>query len=114
MTTGKEIENLSEHSGSKTAAALAYLLGYGRGTCAQLHMGCRTKGAEGASATALFDFLDDNPGVVEKMVEWVLEEGCDSEGNELDTPEECEDCDEVLLDDGSCPSCDKEKDDGGT
>ena len=56
MTTGKEIENLSEHSGSKTAAALAYLLGYGRGTCAQLHMGCRTKGAEGADGDGTLRF----------------------------------------------------------
>lgn len=32
MTTRKQIENLREHSGSKTAAALAYLLGYGRGS----------------------------------------------------------------------------------
>jgi len=92
MTTRKEIENLHENSGSRQAAALAFLLGYGRGSWSQLHMGCTTRGAEGASATSLFDFLDDNPGVVEKMVEWVLEEGRDCDGEELEDEEECEGC----------------------
>src|SRR5271157_5244912 len=106
MTTRKEIENLHESSGSKKAAALGYLLGYGTGGVSQLHMCCRTQVAMFASATALFDFLDDNPGVVEKMVEWVLDEGRDAEGNKLTDEVKCEGCGEPLGEDGICEECD--------
>ena len=105
MTTRKELENLSENSGSKTAAALAYLLGYGHDGFFQLHMNCRTEGAKGASATALFAFLDDNPSIVEAMVEKALENGVDSEGEEI-TDEECEECGEEFNADGTCNNCD--------
>lgn len=110
MTTRKQIENLHESSGSKTAAALAALLGYGSGGFSQLHMGCRTPGATHATATALFDFLDDNPSIVEAMVEAALDNGVDCDGEELSEAEVCESCNYEIEEDeeseeGLCPAC---------
>jgi hypothetical protein len=107
MTTRKSIEDLNESSGSKKAAALAYLLGYTARGFSQLHMGCSTREASGASATSLFDFLDDNPGAVEALIEWVLNEGCDSDGEELTDEDQCE-CGEDFDKEGLCPECDAE------
>jgi hypothetical protein len=107
-TSRKEIENMHESKGSRSAAALAYLLGYNDQNILQLHMGCQTPGATGAHATHLFDMLDDNPGMVQAMVEWVLDRGRDSEGAVLtddDDEETCDDCGQKIDEEGEC-GCD--------
>lgn len=59
----------------------------------------------GASVTNLIDFLEDNPGAIEALVDWVLEEGSTRDGDPIDGDDG----------DDACPSCgspDAERDDG--
>lgn len=42
----------------------------------------------GASVTNLIDFFEDNPGAIEAVVTWVLDEGSDRDGEDLEDEDE--------------------------
>lgn len=79
--TLKTIED-TNISDSESLAQLAKDLGYGDSSFGQLYF------RNGACATNLFEFLDDNPGAIEAVVNWVLENGCFADGQEI--PEDVE------------------------
>lgn len=67
MTTSRRsIENLRLNS-SDDLCRLAEMLGYGEGRFQQLQ--CRN----GAFVSSLLAFFDDNPGAMECLAEWVME-----------------------------------------
>lgn len=77
MATRKEIEEIRTEGGAEELARMAQLLGY-RARFGQLTFN------NGATATDLFDFFEDNPGAVEAVVQWVLDSGCNRDGSLLD------------------------------
>jgi hypothetical protein len=77
MSLLSEIENLRTDQGAKTLAKMARLLGY-HSPLAQLAFG------NGATASDLFDFFEDNPGAVEAVIDWVIDQNRDKDGNSLD------------------------------
>jgi hypothetical protein len=79
MTTRKEIQNTKQSA--QGIALMARELGYVE-QWEQLQFG------NGASATNLIEFLDDNPGACEAIVQWVLEEGCFRDGEKIQEDEE--------------------------
>ena len=83
MTTRKEIED-TRHD-TEGLALMASKLGY-RSDFRQLVM------RNGASASDLFDFFDDNPGACEAVVDFVLEHGQDRDGNDLEDEYTCREC----------------------
>jgi hypothetical protein len=77
MTTRREIEDTDTQHGAEGLALMARKLGY-RSRFGQLAFN------NGATASDLFEFFDDNPGAVEAVVQWVLDEhGCTREGEKL-------------------------------
>lgn len=88
--TRREIEDTRSEGGAEALAAMARLLGY-REQWGQLQFN------NGATASDLFAFFDDNPGAVEAVVNWVLEEGRTRDGEQLrdeDDEEDSEDEDD--------------------
>lgn len=83
MASKKTVENLQLRS-SEDLCKLAEMLGYKRGWGDQLQ--CRN----GAFVSSLLDFFDDNPGAMEALVEWVMDN---------------HDLDEEGLDEEACPGC---------
>lgn len=84
MTTLKEVENCKQ-----TPAALAKLvreLGY-RGVADQMYFN------NGACASDLISFFEDNPGAIAAVLDWIADEGCHADGEPI-LDEECEDCEE--------------------
>lgn len=81
MAKRSEIEDTRQTA--EGIALMAKKLGYG-GPWGQLTF------PNGASATDLIEFLNDNPGACAAIVEWVLEHVCDSDGNELEDEDEDE------------------------
>lgn len=81
MTTRKEIESIRPESGAEGLALMARKLGY-ESRFGQLMFN------NGATASDLFEFLDDNPGAVEAVLQWVLDEGRTRDGEELEDQEE--------------------------
>lgn len=80
MATRKSIENLRIRKSDdlcKMAEALGYKRPWGQLQC-----------NNGAFVSSLLDFLDDNPGVMEAIQEWALE-NCDLEETD-DEEDECE------------------------
>lgn len=88
MTTKTEIEG-TQHS-AQGIAQLAKDLGYSE-QWEQLYF------QNGASATNLIEFLDDNPGACEAIVQWVLDHGCFRDGEEIPDNDECDEEDEEGL-----------------
>ena len=88
MASRKDVEEIRSDSGSKGLATLARMLGYHERN-GQLDMGAEN----GATASDLFAFLDDNPGAVEAVLMWVLDEGCHRDGSPLEEEEIEEDDD---------------------
>jgi hypothetical protein len=43
---------------------------------------------DGSVVGDLLYFFDDNPGACEAVIQWVLDEGCDADGNDLEDDEE--------------------------
>lgn len=82
-TTRRSIENLRLNS-SDDLCQLAEMLGYGEGGFQQLQ--CRN----GAFVSSLLAFFDDNPGAMEAVVEWVLENHPEVEEDEEEEEEECD------------------------
>lgn len=78
MATRKEIEDTRHNS--KSLAKMAEALGYRR-PWAQLQCD------NGAFISNLTDFLDDNPGACQALIEWVLDGGCHSDGTPLEEDE---------------------------
>ena len=95
MTTRKEIENIRPDESTEGLALMARKLGY-RSRFGQLPFD------NGASVSDLMDFFDDNPGAVAAVIEWVLDEGSDSDGNTLEDGED---------DDGHDPDSSEEDED---
>ncbi len=109
--TLREVEDTDQSS--EGLAMLARRLGY-RSRMGQLVM------RNGATASDLFEFLDDNPGACEAVIDWVLEEGprhglVEDDGGTAwhPSPEECakagdhfQSCD----DDGYCNACGSQDD----
>ncbi len=83
MITKSKIEDTSPSS--EGLANLARLLGY-KNVCDQLQFN------NGAFASDLLAFFDDNPGACESVINWVLENGLTADGEEI--PDEDEDEDE--------------------
>lgn len=79
MATRRDIENLRLNS-SDALCELAEMLSY-RGAVDQLCC------SNGAYVSSLLAFFDDNPGAMEAVVEWVLE---NSPEVEEDEEEECD------------------------
>lgn len=77
--TTKDVENC-KHT-YQDLALLARKLGYKR-DWGQLDLG------NGATASDLFDFFEDNPGAIEAVLNWLLEQGCDSDGNRIEDPDD--------------------------
>ena len=84
MTTRREIEN-TRPDGAQGIAMMAKKLGY-KAPWEQLMF------SNGASATNLIEFLDDNPGACEAIVQWVLDHGFTSKGEELSDEEDDDEC----------------------
>ena len=89
----REIENIRSESGAEGLAKMSQLLGY-KSRFGQLMFN------NGATASDLFEFFEDNPGAVEAVINWALENHPnaqddveDEECNE-DEEEEDEDSDE--------------------
>lgn len=80
MATRKSIENLRIRK-SDDLCKMAEDLGY---KCPWGQLQCNN----GAFVSSLLDFLDDNPGAMEAIQEWVLE-NCDLEETD-DEEDECE------------------------
>lgn len=97
MASAKQVENLRLRS-SDDLCRLAEVLGY-KGAVDQLQ--CRN----GAFVSSLLAFFDDNPGVMEAIQEWVLE------NSSLNEEDSCEECGEDLAD-GKCANedCDSFED----
>jgi hypothetical protein len=85
MTSRKEIEDTKQNVAG--LAMMARKLGYTSPGFEQLHFN------NGASATNLFDFLGDNPGAIEAIIDWVLAEGLDSNGEPLTDDDESDESD---------------------
>jgi hypothetical protein len=81
MANRKEIENIRPDKSTEGLALMARKLGY-RSRFGQLQFD------NGASVSDLMEFFDDNPGAVEAVIEWVLDEGRDRDGNALEDGEE--------------------------
>lgn len=81
MATIKELEDINPRT-ADDLCKIAEILGYRRRTGGQLT--CRN----GAQVTSLIDFLNDNPGLIEAMMNWtfdnVLLDDDDDEELELD------------------------------
>jgi hypothetical protein len=84
MSLKNEIENICIEDGAKGLALMARKLGY-RSAFAQLAFG------NGATASDLFDFFEDNPGAVEAVINWVVDRNQDVDGQPLDEDEEDDD-----------------------
>ena len=84
MTTRSEIEEINPEGGAQALAMMARRLGY-VSHLAQLGF------PNGATASDLFEFFDDNPGAVEAVVEWVLDRGRTRDGDELTEDDEEDD-----------------------
>jgi hypothetical protein len=52
-----------------------------------------TLGYKSEFGTALENFFKDNPGACEAVIDWVLNEGCNSDGTAIDEDDD-EECDE--------------------
>jgi len=88
MTTKIEIQRTKQSA--QGIAKLARDLGY-------VEQWEQLQFPNGASATNLIEFLDDNPGACEAIVQWVLEEGRFRDGEEIpedDSDEEDEEEDQ--------------------
>jgi hypothetical protein len=86
MASKKEVENLTLRSSSdlcKLAEMLGYKRPYGQLQC-----------SNGAFVSSLLDFFDDNPGAMEAVSEWVME------NHDLEEEDE-----EEELDEEACPGC---------
>lgn len=83
-TTRKEIETIRPDSGAKGLALMALRLGY-NSPFRQLDFG------NGATASDLFEFFDNNSGACEAVIDWVLEYGKDSDGENLEDEYDDED-----------------------
>ena len=90
MATTKEIENLTLRN-SDDLCKLAEMLGYRTKGWGQLQ--CNN----GAFVSSLLDFFNDNPGAIEAVHNFVLE---NIEAYDLEKEEE-----EEELDDEACPGC---------
>ena len=101
MTKRTDVESVRHDS--KGMTQLAKLLGYDD----KWFLG--PYDSNGNSIGSFLEFLDDNPGACEAIVEFVLEHGRDREGEELEEPcqhedtyvndrqqEVCRECDEEL------------------
>ena len=80
MATIKELEDIDPRT-SDDLCKIAEILGYRRRTGGQLT--CKN----GAQVSSLLDFLDDNPGLIEAMMNWtfdnaVLDDDDDEEAEE--------------------------------
>jgi hypothetical protein len=93
MASRKVIEAIRSESGAEGLAGMARELGY-RSRFGQLQFN------NGATASDLFEFFQDNPGAVDAVLTWVLDEGRDSDGNELSDEDEDEETDEDEEDEG--------------
>lgn len=87
MATTKEVENISLRK-SDDLCKLAEMLGYKRGRGDQLQ--CNN----GAFVSSLLDFFDDNPGAIEAVHSFVMENiaGYDLEEEEEEDEEACPGC----------------------
>lgn len=85
MASRSEVENLRVRK-SDDLCKMAEMLGYGD-RFGQLQ--CNN----GAYVSSLLNFFDDNPGAMEALQDWVLENS-DLEDDEVDECEEEEDSDE--------------------
>lgn len=74
MVTRREVEETKQSA--QGIAMLAKELGYEEQWSQLLF-------PNGASATNLIEFLDDNPGACEAIVNWVLERGCHRDGEPI-------------------------------
>lgn len=79
--TRREIEDVDDW---EDLCLLARKLGY-RGVADQLLLG------NGSAVSDLFNFLEDNPGAVQAVCDWILEEGCHADGEPINEEEEEED-----------------------
>jgi len=57
----------------------------------------------GASATNLIEFLDDNPGACEAILQWILDEGCTRDGEKIE--DEDDDGYTLNMEEETCESC---------
>jgi len=87
--TTKEVEDVTLRR-SEDLCRLAEMLGYGRGPIKQLTC------SNGAHVSSLLQFFDDNPGAMEAVHEFVLE---NLDAYDLDEEEETDE------DDEACPGC---------
>lgn len=85
MTTKREIIEKTKQS-AEGIAKLAKDLGYSE-RWNQLVF------PNGASATNLIEFLDDNPGACEAIINWVIDNGCFRDGSEIPEDDEEEELD---------------------
>lgn len=92
MATTKEVENLTLRN-SDDLCKLAEMLGYGDSRFGQLQ--CNN----GAFVSSLLNFFNDNPGAIEAVHQFVLD-NIDSYDLEEDEEE-----DEEELDEDACPGC---------
>ena len=83
MANVNDIENTRDNAAG--LAKMAELLGYGRDEIDQLRL------ENGAYASSLLAFFDDNPGAVEAVVNFVLDNGKDRDGNDLEEDDDEED-----------------------
>jgi hypothetical protein len=81
MADRSEIED-TKHT-VEALAKMARDLGY-KSSAGQLYFN------NGATASDLFEFFEDNPGACQAVVEWVLENGRDRDGNPLESEEDSE------------------------
>ena len=93
MSVRDEIESIRSESGAEGLAMAARLLGY-RERFGQLIFN------NGATASDLFAFFDDNPGAVEAVLTWILDEGRTRDGEPLEDAEDEEGDDEEEQDEG--------------
>lgn len=87
MATTKDIENLRLRK-SDDLCKLAEMIGYGRGRFSQL--AC----SNGAYVSSLLEFFDDNPGAMEAVQEFILD-NIDSYDIDEEDDEDEEDEDEA-------------------
>jgi|HubBroStandDraft_6_1064221.scaffolds.fasta_scaffold22206_8 hypothetical protein len=93
MVTRKDVENCGQTV--EDLALLARKLGY-RSRFGQLVFN------NGATASDLFDFFEDNPGAIEAVLTWVLDHGCTRDGDPIEDDERGA-CGDPLCNTPDCP-----------
>lgn len=76
--TRREVEDVGDW---EDLCLLVRKLGY-RGVADQLLIG------NGAAVSDLIEFLEDNQGAIEVIVQWIVDEGCHRDGEPIDDEEE--------------------------